>query len=364
MRESRTIIAAIMIGILMVGLCACTSLTDRGDVDEQTTEVESTEWCLVDTPNGYKKEQDSDHICFSDDQKGQIWIGKNGKEYYNDALSYIKQDTSRSLDGVEKIGNYTWIISKYWAKNQEGETVPNVDAYTDVSDNNIVSIHFSNLNKDSEEINTVLSSFKYTDEADLEGVDITRSEANAKDFTPSISLDERKAINVDSFFRDPLPEEEYFFNKVFDFSAYMESLGYMRLVSPEDESDVMYAITRDNISLFIFEGDDAMPSSIYADCKDGFLYAMETERPYREKPYYDVVSKDESEKDVGAEQLNQKIEIVKYIATSDKVILSEIPNIKYMYKFDNIPKYYTNGLIEYNPYRFGECVETIKSDTK
>lgn len=364
MRESRTIIATIMIGVLIVGLCACTGMPDGDKTNEQTTEVESTEWCLVDTPKGYERQEHGKEISFHNDQGSQIWIHIIEKKGYSDAWYYMKSDTSRTLDHAEKRGNYMWLISKYWSREEDGSTKPWVYAYTDVSDNYIIDITFSKLNMDSAEVDTVLSSFKNIDEEDLEGIDISRNESNARDFTPSISLDERKGVNSENFFRDPTANEKYFFNKVFDFSAYEESLGYTRLVSPEDENDVMYAITRDGVNYFLHEGDDEMPSSILVDCKDGFLYVMDIiERLPRKKPYYNVISRGNSA-EVGEEQLNKKIEVVKYIATADNVVLNEIPEVEYIYKLDSVPQYYKNGLIEYNFFRMGDIVETINGVAK
>ena len=135
MRESRTIIATIMIGVLIVGLCACTGMPDGDNTNEQTTEVESTEWCLVDTPKGYERHEHGKEISFDNDQGSQIWIHIIEKKGYSDAWYYMNSDTSRTLDHAEKRGNYMWLISKYWSREEDGSTKPWVYAYTDVSDN-------------------------------------------------------------------------------------------------------------------------------------------------------------------------------------------------------------------------------------
>jgi len=163
------------------------------------------------------------------------------------------------------------------------------------------------------------------------------------DFEPTISLEQRKAVKA----------EDYINGNTFDLTAYAEALGFTRLDDPD--GGVIYAIKNGNMKCFFTYDSNNMIA--WFDCGDGFTYKANP-LPLSVSPAdYNVLSKEQDDRAISKNGLDEIISFISYIATCDEIDVSKLPVFGLVTKYSGPAEYHPNGLMKVR--NKGQKVETI-----
>lgn len=152
------------------------------------------------------------------------------------------------------------------------------------------------------------------------------------DFEPTISLEQRKAVKAEDFIN----------GKNFDLDGYAKALGYTKLDDPKGA--VVYAIKRDGVKcLFTFADGEIV---VWFDYGDGYTYQADPILIADDSNGYTIDNgSKEGQQAASSPSLDDIANVLSYLST-EKIELNNLPVFRVVFKINESPKYYPNGVIQ------------------
>ena len=169
------------------------------------------------------------------------------------------------------------------------------------------------------------------------------------DFTPSKSLEERKAVSVDDYIRDGK----------FYLTEYAEALGYTHLTDPDYPTIAFYGIKRGNVNCFFCYSDPNLYVAWF-DKGDGYVYRTSLEECSESPEDYILISKNQRDRPISKHLGLDYIEkAMKNIATADEIDFEQLSGFSFVERHTGPATYLSNGLLKVR--EIGDLIDSVSA---